>query len=199
MNIKVTDRIDQKSYDTIVELLVEYNLSKTEEFRSEIDKPIEIIARNEQNEIIGGLYGRSIWGTLEIKTFAVKPENRSEGVGRKLLIEAEKEAKHQAELAAARAAGARSSRSTRSYASTGSSSGGSSSSYGGTQPTAKKKGWSAAAKGTAIGAGAGALGGVLLDKKDGRGAIIGGVVGAGAGYLIGRDQDRKSGRVQPKN
>lgn len=64
---------------------------------------------------------------------------------------------------------------------------------------AKKKGWSQAAKGAAIGAGAGALGGVLLDKKDGRGAIIGGVVGAGAGYLIGRDQDRKSGRVQPKN
>jgi outer membrane murein-binding lipoprotein Lpp len=64
---------------------------------------------------------------------------------------------------------------------------------------AKKKGWSAAAKGTAIGAGAGALGGILLDKKDGRGAIIGGVVGAGTGYLIGRDQDRKSGRVKPKN
>ena len=66
-------------------------------------------------------------------------------------------------------------------------------------PAAKKKGWSAAAKGTAIGAGAGALGGVLIDKKDGRGAIIGGLVGAGAGYLIGRDQDRKSGRVTPKN
>lgn len=64
---------------------------------------------------------------------------------------------------------------------------------------AKKKGWSAAAKGTAIGAGAGAIGGILLDKKDGRGAIIGGVVGAGTGYLIGRDQDRKSGRVKPKN
>lgn len=64
---------------------------------------------------------------------------------------------------------------------------------------AKKKGWSQAAKGTAIGAGAGALGGILIDKKDGRGAIIGGVVGAGTGYLIGRGQDRKSGRVQPKN
>lgn len=63
----------------------------------------------------------------------------------------------------------------------------------------KKKGWSSAAKGAVIGAGAGALGGVLLDKKDGRGAIIGGVVGAGAGYLIGRDQDKKSGRVQSKN
>lgn len=68
-----------------------------------------------------------------------------------------------------------------------------------TAAPAKKKGWSAAAKGTAIGAGAGALGGVLLDKKDGRGAIIGGLVGAGTGYLIGRDQDRKSGRVKPKN
>ncbi|MES2457696.1 MAG: YMGG-like glycine zipper-containing protein [Bacteroidota bacterium] len=66
-------------------------------------------------------------------------------------------------------------------------------------PAAKKKGWSSAAKGTVIGAGAGALGGVLIDKKDGRGAIIGGLVGAGTGYLIGRDQDRKSGRVKPKN
>lgn len=64
---------------------------------------------------------------------------------------------------------------------------------------AKKKGWSQAAKGAVIGAGAGALGGVIVDKKDGRGAAIGGVVGAGAGYLIGRGQDRKSGRVQPKN
>ena len=72
-------------------------------------------------------------------------------------------------------------------------------SYTETQTTTKKKGWSSAAKGTVIGAGAGALGGVLIDKKDGRGAIIGGLAGAGAGYLIGRDQDRKSGRVQPKN
>ncbi|WP_256006513.1 MULTISPECIES: YMGG-like glycine zipper-containing protein [Pedobacter] len=68
------------------------------------------------------------------------------------------------------------------------------------EPAAQqKKGWSSAAKGTVIGAGAGALGGVLLDKKDGRGAIIGGLVGAGTGYLIGRDRDKKNGRVQPKN
>lgn len=94
MNVKITDKIDQKSYDRIVELLIEYNLSKTQEFRNEINKPIEIIARNEQDEIIGGLYGRSIWGTLEIKTFVVKPEYRNEGIGRKLIIEAEREAKN---------------------------------------------------------------------------------------------------------
>ena len=62
----------------------------------------------------------------------------------------------------------------------------------------KKKGWSDAAKGAVIGAGAGALGGVLIDKNDARGAIIGGVVGAAGGYIIGRAKDRKTGRVPPK-
>jgi len=109
--------------------------------------------------------------------------------------EAEKEAQHQAELAAARRSS--SSRSSSSRSST--SSGTSSSSYGGTQPTAKKQGWSDAAKGAVIGGAAGAVGGALIDKKKGRGAVIGGLVGAGGGYLIGRGEDRKSGRVQPKN
>ncbi|HTM99415.1 MAG TPA: YMGG-like glycine zipper-containing protein [Pedobacter sp.] len=99
------------------------------------------------------------------------------------------EEKHQAELAAAR----------RSSSSNYSSSGSSTSTNAGTSTSTKKKGWSSAAKGTAIGAGVGALGGILIDKKDGRGAIIGGLAGAGAGYVIGRERDKKSGRVQPKN
>lgn len=65
-----------------------------------------------------------------------------------------------------------------------------------TTVTKKKKGWSSAALGTVIGAGAGGLGGALIDKKKGRGAVIGGVAGAGAGYLIGRGQDKRSGRAQ---
>lgn len=100
-----------------------------------------------------------------------------------------KEQKHQAELAAAR----------RSASSSYSSSGSTTTSSAGTTTAAQKKGWSSAAKGTAIGAGVGALSGVLIDKKDGRGAIIGGLAGAGAGYVIGRSRDVKSGRVQPKN
>lgn len=93
MKINVSNEIDQKSYNKIFELLIEYNQSKTQQHRNEINEPIEIIARNENDEIIGGLYGRSIWGTLEIKTFVVKPENRNKGIGRKLIVEAEKEAK----------------------------------------------------------------------------------------------------------
>ena len=124
---------------------------------------------------------------------AVKDSLRLDSFKRAETVKKEQaeEAKRQAELAAARRSG------QRSVASSGS--GGSSSSYGGTQPTAKKTGWSDAAKGTVIGGAAGAVGGALIDKKKGRGAIIGGLVGAGGGYLIGRGEDRKSGRVQPKN
>jgi len=63
----------------------------------------------------------------------------------------------------------------------------------------QKKGWSDAAKGTAIGAGVGAIGGALIDKdKPGRGAAIGAAIGGGSGYAIGRKSDRESGRVQKK-
>jgi len=66
------------------------------------------------------------------------------------------------------------------------------------QPTTtEKKGWSDAAKGTAIGAGVGAVTGALIDKdKRLRGAAIGAAVGGAGGYAIGRKKDRESGRVQ---
>lgn len=72
-------------------------------------------------------------------------------------------------------------------------------SHSAAQQQPAKKGWSNAAKGAVIGAGAGAVTGVLVDKKNVRGAVIGGAVGAGTGYVIGRAKDRKTGRVQPKN
>ena len=58
------------------------------------------------------------------------------------------------------------------------------------------KGWSHAAKGTAVGAGSGAIIGAAVNK-DNRvgGAIVGSVIGAGAGYVIGRSVDKKTGRV----
>jgi len=68
-----------------------------------------------------------------------------------------------------------------------------------TAHTPEKKGWSDAAKGTAIGAGVGAGVGALIDKdKRLRGAAIGAAIGGGSGYAIGRKSDRESGRVQKK-
>jgi hypothetical protein len=58
----------------------------------------------------------------------------------------------------------------------------------------KKEGWSKAAKGTAVGAGSGAVLGAIISKNKGKGAVIGGIVGAAGGYVIGRKQDKKEGR-----
>jgi len=59
----------------------------------------------------------------------------------------------------------------------------------------EKKGWSKAAKGTAIGAGGGAILGAVINKRNRAvGAVIGGVAGGAVGYGIGRHIDKKDGR-----
>jgi uncharacterized protein YcfJ len=60
----------------------------------------------------------------------------------------------------------------------------------------RKKEWSSAAKGTAIGAASGAVLGAVLSKDHHRakGAVIGGAAGAAGGYLYGRHRDKKNGR-----
>ena len=63
--------------------------------------------------------------------------------------------------------------------------------------TNKKKGWSKAAKGTAIGAASGAVIGAVVNKRNrAAGAVIGGILGGGGGYVIGRTMDKKDGRIQ---
>jgi hypothetical protein len=80
-----------------------------------------------------------------------------------------------------------------------SNSGGSSAGSSSQGTTAKKKGISEAAKGTAIGVVSGAALGAIVNKKNrGGGAVVGGIIGGATGYTLGRAQDRKSGRVQPK-
>lgn len=59
----------------------------------------------------------------------------------------------------------------------------------------KKKGWSKAAKYSAIGGGSGIVLGAVINKKNRvAGGAIGGVVLGGLGYVIGRAQDKKDGR-----
>ena len=60
---------------------------------------------------------------------------------------------------------------------------------------AKKKGWSKAAKYSAIGGGSGVILGAVINKRNrAAGGAIGGLFGAGLGYLFGRSQDKKDGR-----
>ncbi|MEO7924602.1 MAG: hypothetical protein ABIR30_13055 [Chitinophagaceae bacterium] len=74
-------------------------------------------------------------------------------------------------------------------------SGSMSSSSSHTAETAKKKGWSKAAKYAAIGGGTGAVLGAVINKRNRvAGGVIGAVLGGGLGYGIGRSQDKKDGR-----
>ena len=60
---------------------------------------------------------------------------------------------------------------------------------------AKKKGWSKAAKYSAIGGGSGIILGAVINKRNRvAGGAIGGILGAGVGYLWGRSKDKKEGR-----
>ena len=129
---------------------------------------------------------KMIKDSLRIDSF----QRASAAIEEQKLIE-EKEAKEAEQAAVLAAAARRSTRSTNTVRYVNSPS---STSTATTQ--SQKKGMSSAAKGTLIGAGAGAVTGILVDKKNARGAIIGGVLGAGTGYVIGRGKDVKSGRVQ---
>jgi len=93
MNITTSAIINKEAYDAIVGMLVEYNESKTQ-YQNYINKPIEILIKGDDGGLIGGLYGRSIWGTLEVKTLAVHSKYRSKGIGGKLMLAAEKEARN---------------------------------------------------------------------------------------------------------
>lgn len=56
----------------------------------------------------------------------------------------------------------------------------------------QKKGWSNLAKGAVIGAGVGAIGGAIINKKKpANGALLGGLIGAGAGAGVGAILDAK--------
>ncbi|MDB5231901.1 MAG: glycine zipper protein [Chitinophagaceae bacterium] len=62
-------------------------------------------------------------------------------------------------------------------------------------PIPQKKGWSKAAKGAAIGGGAGAVIGAVVSKHNRvLGGAIGAILGGGGGYVLGRSADKKDGR-----
>ncbi|WP_295768158.1 glycine zipper domain-containing protein [uncultured Mucilaginibacter sp.] len=83
-------------------------------------------------------------------------------------------------------------RATTTYASSGTRSSYAASGYGANTTTTTRKKSHAARNGALIGAGAGALTGALVTKKNrGVGALIGGVAGGAAGYGVGKIVEKK--------
>lgn len=55
-------------------------------------KPLNIFLRNNENAIIGGLLGETYWHWLHIRVLWIDEHYRNQGLGKKILGEAEKEA-----------------------------------------------------------------------------------------------------------
>lgn len=71
-----------------------YNDSKTERVLEEIHQPIELMAKNEANEIIGGVLGSvGYYADFKINILWTREDARGLGLGAKLLKEAEEQAK----------------------------------------------------------------------------------------------------------
>ena len=79
----------EKEADLIRNALKEYNTKHVGDDRHSV---LNIIEYDESGNIVGGILGGTYWGWMYIDILWVRQDRRREGIGSKLLAEAEKEA-----------------------------------------------------------------------------------------------------------
>ena len=89
MKIRLENIESQKS-QVIGDLIRSYNRSKRETAESE---PLNLYAEDDSGELMAGLVAETFGNWLEIEYLFVKEEFRGQGIGSKLLQQAESEAK----------------------------------------------------------------------------------------------------------
>ncbi|AIL44946.1 GNAT family N-acetyltransferase [Elizabethkingia anophelis] len=92
MKLEINSVITEHTNEVITNFLNQYNQERAVSFEDEINEDVEIVMHDGE-KIVGGIIGRSLWGTLEIKRLAVHPDYRHKGIGSKLIYAAETEAK----------------------------------------------------------------------------------------------------------
>ncbi|CDN73961.1 GNAT family N-acetyltransferase [Elizabethkingia anophelis] len=92
MKLEINSVITEHTNEVITNFLNQYNQERSVSFEDEINEDVEIVMHDGE-KIVGGIIGRSLWGTLEIKRLAVHPDYRNKGIGSKLIYAAETEAK----------------------------------------------------------------------------------------------------------
>ncbi len=95
MNYKTTISENWSDINTDIrkkvgEFLRTYNWAAMEGFNP--PKYVEIIATNEKNEVIGGLYAIVKWGWFYVDWLVIHEDYRHKGIGRKLIQQAEEKA-----------------------------------------------------------------------------------------------------------
>ena len=90
MHVRLENKASQKAQE-IGNLIRAYNRSKREEAESE---PLNLYVEDEKGNLMAGLVAETFGNWLEIEYLFVKEELREQGIGSKLLQQAESEAKN---------------------------------------------------------------------------------------------------------
>ena len=89
MHVRLENKESHKAQE-IGDLIRAYNRSKREEAESE---PLNLYVEDEKGNLLAGLVAETFGNCLEIEYLFVKEELRGQGIGSKLLQQAESEAK----------------------------------------------------------------------------------------------------------
>jgi GNAT superfamily N-acetyltransferase len=87
--ISLDEEPSEADIDALIRSLVSYNNTQAEK---ENWQPLAIFIRDDQGELVGGLYGYTHWGWLFISHLWVAASLRGQGYGTKLVTQAEQEA-----------------------------------------------------------------------------------------------------------
>ncbi|CDL82273.1 GNAT family N-acetyltransferase [Xenorhabdus sp. 42] len=88
MKMHITDTQNVQNEEYIIKSLWEYN----QNYDNVDIKPLFISFTDESNQIVAGLVSRTWWGSLEIQYLWVSEQYRKKGLGKQLMLQAEKEA-----------------------------------------------------------------------------------------------------------
>jgi len=97
MRIEVVTETNKKHFEILVSGVREFN---RENLGEELSVPLSALAYDAENEIIGGVSGRTIYKQFLIEVVWVSPAARQTGLGSKLMKCAEKEARNRGCVAA---------------------------------------------------------------------------------------------------
>ena len=86
LRIELTQNPTEEQRQAILQPLIEYNDAQTGGSKSE---PFALMVKDQNGEILGGLYGRMIFRWMFIELLSVPEQGRGQGIGSKLMAQAE--------------------------------------------------------------------------------------------------------------
>ncbi len=97
MNFEVSGNDVPEVFEALVSGVRQHNFSN---MGKEVSKPLSVVAKDGNGELIGGVSGRTIYNQLLIEVLWVDDGYRDQGLGRDLMARAESEARERGCLAA---------------------------------------------------------------------------------------------------